>query len=204
MTAAKLSHPISEALEQHIAAACARVAPTWPLDQFIAVNPYWGWVGQPIEVAASTLGALAGTRLTMPRSWFQAEWAAGLQKHLDLLAACRRDGIDATFAALTAQAEDEGADGDSIEVPFDPALIGNPAAALVSAWLSQLARDLDLDVAVLGTRGDIEAFLRGEPSARLAHGWRNDVAGADIKRLIEGEAALAFDGQTRLVLEDRS
>ena len=84
MTAAKLSHPISEALEQHIAAACARVAPTWPLDQFIAVNPYWGWVGQPIEVAASTLGALAGTRLTMPRSWFQAEWAAGRRfQHMD-------------------------------------------------------------------------------------------------------------------------
>ena len=36
-----------------IDAACARVAPTWPLDQFIAVNPYWGWRELPAaEVAA--------------------------------------------------------------------------------------------------------------------------------------------------------
>ena len=105
MTAAKLSNPVSEALEQYIAAACARVAPTWPLDQFIAVNPYWGWVGQPIEVAASTLGALAGTRLTMPRSWFQAEWAAGrlTHRHLKQAADC----------AVSAQGSESADDGES-------------------------------------------------------------------------------------------
>lgn len=103
MTAAKLSNPVSDALEQHIAAACARVAPTWPLDRFIAVNPYWGWVGQPIEVAAGTLGTLAGTRLTMSRSWFQAEWAAGRLTHRHL-----KHAADCAVSALGSESADDG------------------------------------------------------------------------------------------------
>ena len=65
------------AISTLIATACDRIAPTWPLDQFIAVNPYWGWRGSSAPQAAAALGALAGTSLTMPRSWFRAEHAAG-------------------------------------------------------------------------------------------------------------------------------
>jgi ribonuclease D len=78
-----------------------------------------------------------------------------------------------------------------------------PAASLVSAWIAQQARDLDLDVAVLATRGDIEAFLR-DRGGRLAQGWRADVAGDGIERLVSGRASLAFDGNGHLVLEERS
>ena len=52
--------------------ACARVAPAWPLDRMIAVNPYWGFVHQPIEEAAANIGALTGSRLLMPRAWYRA------------------------------------------------------------------------------------------------------------------------------------
>jgi uncharacterized protein YbcC (UPF0753/DUF2309 family) len=74
-----------------IAAACDRIAPTWPLDQFIAVNPYWGWRDTPAPEAAAVLAALAGTSLTMPRSWFREEWVAGRLSN---------DHIDAAAAAL--------------------------------------------------------------------------------------------------------
>ena len=63
---------VSSAIDQ----ACDRIAPTWPLDQFIAVNPYWGWVGTPAPQAAASLGALAGTRLTLSRADFARHWAA--------------------------------------------------------------------------------------------------------------------------------
>ena len=71
-----------------IAVACDRIAPTWPLDQFIAVNPYWGWRGTPMPEAAARLGVLAGTQLTMPRPWFHHEWTAGRldAQHLDAVA----------------------------------------------------------------------------------------------------------------------
>lgn len=79
-----------------------------------------------------------------------------------------------------------------------------PAVALLSAWISQLARDLDLDPAVLATRGDVEALLRGDAEARLGRGWRAEVAGTAVRRLVSGDAAVAFAGSGELVIEERS
>jgi uncharacterized protein len=58
--------------------ACARIAPTWPLDRFIAVNPYWGQLARPMPAAAAQLATLSGSTMLMPRSWFRAQWEAGL------------------------------------------------------------------------------------------------------------------------------
>ena len=103
LDAALLADP---ALAADIAAAADRIAPTWPLDEFIAVNPYWGWVGRPIAEAAANLGTLAGSRLTMPREWMRAQWAAGHLKreHLHTVAAQAGDAqlADALVAALEA------------------------------------------------------------------------------------------------------
>jgi ribonuclease D len=79
-----------------------------------------------------------------------------------------------------------------------------PAVALVSAWLSQLGRDLRIDPMLLATRADLGAFLAGDLQARLAHGWRRDLLGDPVRRLLEGEFALAFDGNGGLELERRS
>ncbi len=79
-----------------------------------------------------------------------------------------------------------------------------PAVTLVSAWVSQLARDLEIDTVLLATRSDLEALLRGDADARLARGWRADIVGERIRRLVSGEAALAFGGHGDLVLEERS
>ncbi|MBI2708389.1 MAG: ribonuclease D [Actinobacteria bacterium] len=78
-----------------------------------------------------------------------------------------------------------------------------PAVTLVSAWLSQLARDLRIETSLLGTRADIEALL-STGTGRLTGGWRADLVGEPIRRLVDGDAALAFDGGGRLVLEARS
>ena len=71
-------------LEPGVTQACQRIAPTWPLDQFIAVNPYWGFVEQPIAQAAKQLAQLSGAPLVMPRSFYRAQWQAGrlTQAHL--------------------------------------------------------------------------------------------------------------------------
>ncbi len=78
-----------------------------------------------------------------------------------------------------------------------------PAATLVSAWLAQHAASIDLDPALLATRAEIEAFLRGDESP-LSDGWRAELAGEPIRRLVAGEAALAFADGNGLVLEERS
>lgn len=79
-----------------------------------------------------------------------------------------------------------------------------PAVTLVSAWIAQLASDLQIDAALLATRADLHAFLRAEPGARLAEGWRHDLVGEPVRRLVDGSAALAFDGKGGLLLEARS
>jgi ribonuclease D len=79
-----------------------------------------------------------------------------------------------------------------------------PAVALVMAWVAQLARDERIDAGLIATRADVAAYLRGEPGARLAHGWRESMVAQPIRALVDGRAALAFDGGGRLVLEDRS
>jgi len=78
-----------------------------------------------------------------------------------------------------------------------------PALPLVSAWVSQRARELELETSLLATRSDLEDLLRGVPDARLTVGWRAEVVGEPIRRLVSGEAALAFDRRVGLVLEPR-
>jgi ribonuclease D len=78
-----------------------------------------------------------------------------------------------------------------------------PAVPLISAWVSQLARELELETSMLATRADLEDLLRGVPGARLTQGWRAELVGEPIRRLLEGEAAIAFDRNEGLILEDR-
>ena len=77
-----------------------------------------------------------------------------------------------------------------------------PAVALVAAWVAQLASDLEVDPALVATRADIQDLLRRDDDARLSQGWRQELVGEPIRRLVAGEAALAFS-RGHLVLEDR-
>ena len=77
-----------------------------------------------------------------------------------------------------------------------------PAVTLVSAWVGEVARTERIDSALLATRSDLSAFLRGDPDARLASGWRHDLLGDGIGKLVAGKAALTFDGKGGLDLID--
>ncbi len=79
-----------------------------------------------------------------------------------------------------------------------------PVVTLVTAWISQLARDHRLDPALLATRSDVEALLSRNENCRLLEGWRADLVGEPIRHLVGGDAAVAFDSEGRLVLEARS
>lgn len=90
--------------------------------------------------------------------------------------------------------EAQDAEGDDLDRSL------RPAVTLVSAWVSQLARTQRIDTALLATRTDLVALLRGDEDARLGQGWRAVMVGDDIKHLVAGEAALAFDGKGNLKL----
>jgi ribonuclease D len=79
-----------------------------------------------------------------------------------------------------------------------------PAVALAAAWVGQLGKEESIDPALLATRADLVGLLRGDEDSRLATGWRAKVVGDPVRRLVAGQAALAFDGKGGLVLEARS
>jgi ribonuclease D len=114
-----------------------------------------------------------------------------------------RDGAtEKLLAAVTAGLELEPS---SVAMPesdhIDRALA--PAVTVIGAWLAQRASELDLDPAVLATRADLTQLLTGAPS-RIATGWRADLVGAPIKRLLAGEATIVLrDGGRRVELRDQ-
>jgi ribonuclease D len=76
-----------------------------------------------------------------------------------------------------------------------------PAITLISAWVSQLARDERIDSALLATRSDIVSLLSDDDDARLASGWRAELLGQGVRDLVSGRAGLTFDPQGRLTLK---
>lgn len=109
-TAIDTTHPAPlspVATQQAIDRACARIAPTWPLDRFIAVNPYWGQIERPIAAAAAQLAALSGSPMLMSRAWFRQQWQAGRvdREHLQaaICAAGSAETVETLLASLDAE-----------------------------------------------------------------------------------------------------
>lgn len=153
---------------------------------------------QPLRFVLPDLG-LVGIAQKAPKSIDQLRSVRGMDgRHL-------RDG--AGQGILDAVARGAQIPAAELDVPNKDAAAGlerrlRPAVTLVSAWISQLARDEDLDPALLATRSDLVDYLRGDADARLRRGWRQDLVGSRITALVDGAAALAFD-DGRLVLVDR-
>ncbi|MBS2019206.1 MAG: DUF2309 domain-containing protein [Deltaproteobacteria bacterium] len=85
--------------------ACAKIAPTWPLDRFIAVNPFWEMVDEPLERIAATLAARSGARLTPPRDWLLEQLRSGRVTRAHLAAAAEGMHVRATPEAVLAELE---------------------------------------------------------------------------------------------------
>jgi len=75
--------------------ACRRIAPLWPLQHFVAVNPFLGLADRPFAEAARLLADTAGARMTMPRRFYRDAIAAGRIAERDLAQALRRKGAAA-------------------------------------------------------------------------------------------------------------
>jgi uncharacterized protein YbcC (UPF0753/DUF2309 family) len=82
------------ALKEAVERACASIAPTWPLDRFIAVNPFWPRTDKPLPQVAGELAALSGARLLMPRAWYADEWRSGRLRSEHVREAIAESGTD--------------------------------------------------------------------------------------------------------------
>lgn len=96
-----------DALWSAVEGACSRIAPTWPLDQFVAVNPYWGYLSEPIRTVADRIESYSGSRMVMPRSFYRTQWKQGTLRVEDLQEALERSGLGISMAELLMHLEGE-------------------------------------------------------------------------------------------------
>lgn len=81
--AASASAPESEeaSLHRRIEAACEQacqaIAPAWPLDRAIAVNPHWARIGRPVREVAARMAVLGNIQVFPSRSYLAQAWEAG-------------------------------------------------------------------------------------------------------------------------------
>jgi len=95
---------IDRCIEAACAQACRAIAPAWPLDRAIAVNPHWERIGLPVREVAARMAVLGDIRVFAPRDLVREAWASGRIAASDLDEALRRlpaaldNGLDAERA----------------------------------------------------------------------------------------------------------
>lgn len=108
LDAAKTDAPtLPASLRSAVQGACAKIAPTWPLDRFIAVNPLWGHIEQAVSAVSAQLSAASGGRLLMPRAWYREQHKHGRLQDKHLRQALVQLESSCTFEQLKAVLEEE-------------------------------------------------------------------------------------------------
>lgn len=105
MTAVTQSHGLhkSTSITRAIDQACGLIAPTWPLDRFIAVNPWWQMIDKRPEYCHAALMTRGGARALMNRDYFRQQWQQGRISAKYLNAALEESGLEGiTIKALVA------------------------------------------------------------------------------------------------------
>jgi hypothetical protein len=96
-------------------AACQRMAPLWPLKNFVASNPYLGLTSQSFWKVHETLERITGTGLCMPRAYYIDQIQQNRITHDDLAAALIEFG---GLSDVTSFERDLAQDSPSLSTPF--------------------------------------------------------------------------------------
>ena len=121
--------------------ACQTIAPVWPLESFVAVNPYLGLTDQPFDEAAHRLAQTGGARATLSPSFYLDAIDAGRIAEADLAAAldAREAPPDDTVAALLEQVRHAGDDRSAFDASVPT--VADVACAQTGADWDRLATD---------------------------------------------------------------
>jgi len=81
-------------LESIVRKASKKIAPVWPLESFVAVNPYFGLADKTFENAALELAVAGDIQMTMPHSFYFQKMDDGKLKKEHLIQVLKKKGID--------------------------------------------------------------------------------------------------------------
>ncbi|MFW5954711.1 MAG: YbcC family protein [Guyparkeria sp.] len=178
-----------ERVRQLTDAAGRKIAPLWPLDSFVAVNPYLGLIDQSFSRASGYLGAIAGERTFMDHDWYAARWRDGRLTREHIERAVEQLGnpvaVDTVISAL------ESPRTTSTPVPMLVEKLDRPGAAPISIFVVDqishfLAAHFDRGQAIWSAPDESESLYRA---------WREYT-------LIDRSAQAAGLGQARRYLRE--
>lgn len=72
--------------------ACKKIAPLWPLENFVAVNPYLGFTENRFENVAQELSLVGGIQSTLPKEFYQKKLEEGKITKEDISQALAKRG----------------------------------------------------------------------------------------------------------------
>ena len=75
---------LNDQIEAACHQACLAIAPAWPLDRAIAVNPHWSRIGIPVRRVAARMAVLGDIQVFPPRRHQQLAWQEGRISPMDL------------------------------------------------------------------------------------------------------------------------
>ena len=90
---------LRERIETACDQACRAIAPAWPLDRAIAVNPHWERTSRPVRQVAARMAVLGGIQVFPARDYVRQAWDEGRITRADLASALAT--LPAARAALT-------------------------------------------------------------------------------------------------------
>jgi len=92
---------VAPSVLEDVLTVCRRIPPLWDLENYVAVNPFLGFAGQPIAEAARQIRDGLGARVLPDIAYYRERWRAGAFTRADLeLAAQRADQDPALLAAI--------------------------------------------------------------------------------------------------------
>lgn len=133
------------ALQASMRQACKKIAPVWPLENFVAVNPYLGLTDKKFEQAAQDLATIGGIQMTLPVSFYLKKIDDGRIQRRDIETVLRKrpeaadTHVDEFIKALKST-DDNGMDATPIPTVADLAthLTGKDwnsfVTSRISAW----------------------------------------------------------------------
>ena len=84
---------LRDGVDEAIEGACRSIAPNWPLDRQIAVNPYWGRTAEPFDRALTRLHRQLQAAPTMEAQYYLKIWESGVIQPQHVRNAAREAGL---------------------------------------------------------------------------------------------------------------
>ena len=95
------------ALMDCVEAACKKIPPLWPLDHFVAVNPFVGMGHLDFEEALDVVHRATHEFVTLPGSYFAKAWKDQTITEQDLHQACKNLGCEDRLPSILEQPPDQ-------------------------------------------------------------------------------------------------